>query len=201
MLILIVESSLVIRMLIQHTCWFVTMGKIASAAVCALLVGCSGSAPAPSPTVGDAGTTGALVDGGGAAAACVKPGGGCSGDPDACCNGSTCVFDTADPSRSVCATTCLNNSQCNSGCCDVLVSGSSAVCAPASYCAPACGAPGTSCANSVNSCCADAICVSTKTDPGTCSAKCTSSAQCKSGCCAPLSNTTDYVCSPASFCP
>lgn len=89
--------------------------------------------------------------------ACTRSGADCSGKANACCNGSTCVFDTKNPSKAVCADTCLKDSQCASGCCAVLTEGTQAVCSPATYCAGSCAAPNQNC--SAQACCANSACV------------------------------------------
>lgn len=135
-------------------------------------------------------------------AACTAPGGNCRGDTNACCNGSTCVFDTKNPAKAVCAATCLQDSQCTSGCCKVLIEGSQAVCAPATYCAGSCATPGGDCSTQTGQpCCANAICVQSTVTGTSCAARCATNEQCRSGCCAPLDNTGELVCSPAQFCP
>jgi hypothetical protein len=159
-------------------------------------------APAPAPTA-DAGAS--VLDGGVTdpvatdAAACVGAGGDCRANADACCNGTTCVFDTTDPSKAVCATTCLKDTQCKSGCCKVLIEGTSAVCAPAKYCAGSCSVPGQDCRT--QACCANATCVTSTVTGTSCAARCAVGSQCASGCCAPLDNTGELVCSPQTFCP
>ena len=133
-----------------------------------------------------------------AAPVCRAAGESCTNAADACCNGHTCVYDVANPSKSVCASNCLNGGQCNSGCCTVLIAGSSAVCAPASYCAGSCVQPGSLC--SAATCCPNSVCVNSTVDGVRCAARCVAHSQCNSGCCAPLDNTGELVCSPASFC-
>lgn len=182
----------------QHTTRIIALVTGIGLAACTTTVSPS---PAPSPTTDDGG---ALVDGGVSdpaptdAAACVGAGGNCRGSADACCNGTTCVFDTTDTSKAVCATTCLKDSQCNSGCCKVLIEGTSAVCAPAKYCAGNCSVPGQDC--TTQACCANATCVSSTVTGTSCAARCAVGAQCASGCCAPLDNTGELVCSPPQFC-
>ena len=168
-----------------------------------LLGGCTTTVvPAPAADGG-----GGVDDGGAAApadpaavdaAACIAAGSNCRGSADECCNGTTCVFDTKDTSKAVCATTCLKDSQCNSGCCKVLIEGTSAVCAPAKYCAGNCSAPGQDCRS--QACCANATCVVSTVTGTSCAARCAVGSQCASGCCAPLDNTGELVCSPATFC-
>jgi hypothetical protein len=85
--------------------------EILSALAGAVLVGACSSTTVhvPSPA-GDATEDGGgvgsdvVTDGGTAAdaptgSACTAPGGNCRGSSNACCNGSTCVFDTKDPRR------------------------------------------------------------------------------------------------------
>jgi hypothetical protein len=172
--------------------------------------GCSSTTvQAPIPTADGGGGDGAgdVVDGGSGAdapggAACTAPGGNCRGNTNACCNGSTCVFDTKDPSKAVCASTCLQDTQCTSGCCKVLIEGSEAVCAPATYCAGSCATPGGDCSKqSGQPCCANAVCVVSTVTGTSCAARCATNDQCRSGCCAPLDNTGALVCSPKQFCP
>lgn len=120
-------------------------------------------------------------------------------DSSPCCNGFTCVFDANDPAQgSICASNCLNGTQCNSGCCTVLIQGTSAVCAPPKYCAGSCQTAGQPCASAA--CCPNSVCVNSTVTGVSCAARCTSGTQCVSGCCAPLSNTGELVCSPPSFC-
>lgn len=129
---------------------------------------------------------------------CIEPGSNCRGTESACCAGSTCVFDTADPSKTVCAATCANDAECNSGCCSVLIDGTAAVCAPPKYCAGSCARPNEPC--STTPCCANAVCVDSTVTGITCASRCARHEQCASGCCAPLSNTGELVCSPVTFC-
>ena len=167
-----------------------------------LLAGCTSTVVHEPPTaaadagetVADGGVTTPAVD----AAACLDAGSNCRGNANACCNGTTCVFDTTDTSKAVCATTCLKDSQCNSGCCKVLIEGTSAVCAPAKYCAGNCSVPGQDCRT--QACCANATCVTSTVTGTSCAARCAVGSQCASGCCAPLDNTGELVCSPATFC-
>jgi hypothetical protein len=175
-----------------------------------LAVGCSSTTvQVPSSSTEDGGGGSAdITDGGSAAdapmtgAACTAPGGNCRGSSNACCNGSTCVFDTKDPSKAVCAATCLKDSQCASGCCTVLIEGSEAVCAPTMYCAGSCASPGGDCsAQTGQPCCANAVCVQSTVTGTSCAARCATNSQCRSGCCAPLDNTGELVCSPTQFCP
>lgn len=169
--------------------------------------GCSSGETGPLPNADpivagpvEAGDDGASPAGDGGS--CTASGGDCRDDVNACCNGTTCVFDTTDLSKAVCATTCLQDSQCNSGCCTVLIGGSSAVCAPAKYCASSCVKSGGDCAPATGGpCCASSVCVTDSTTDGTCAARCANGTQCSSGCCAPLSNTRELVCSPIRFCP
>jgi hypothetical protein len=141
---------------------------------------------------------GTRPDAGTSAVACSAAGTSCRDSAEACCNGTTCVFDVADPAASVCADTCLGNDQCASGCCAVLIEGTQAVCAPAKYCITACAAPGRSCAT--QDCCANAVCVNSTVTGISCAARCAAHSQCVSGCCAPLDNTGELVCSPSTFC-
>lgn len=172
--------------------------------------GCSSTTVEAPSSITDAGGGdggGDPVEGGASAdapsgAACTAPGGNCRGDTNACCNGSTCVFDTKDPAKAVCAATCLKDSQCTSGCCKVLIEGSAAVCAPALYCAGSCATPGGDCsARTGQPCCANAVCVESTVTGTSCAARCATNDQCRSGCCAPLDNTGELVCSPTQFCP
>lgn len=133
-----------------------------------------------------------------AGAACVDFGGDCKGAENSCCNGTTCVFDPADPSKAVCATNCLSGDQCNTGCCTVLIAGTAAVCAPTRYCAGSCVQPGEAC--DVGTCCPNAVCVGSTVTGISCAARCINHSQCVSGCCAPLNNTGELVCSPQTFC-
>jgi hypothetical protein len=180
--------------------------SLAIGSVLAVIGGCTTTVVSAPPTAADGGID---PDGGVAgdpatdpaaadAAACIAPGDNCRGIANACCNGSTCVFDTKDTSKAVCAATCLNDSQCKSGCCKVLVEGTQAVCAPANYCAGACSKPGQDCRT--QACCANATCVVSTVTGTSCAARCAVSSQCASGCCAPLDNTGELVCSPATFC-
>jgi len=152
--------------------------------------------PAPAPASSDDAGGGTTTTTSGQ---CVEPGTACStaAGGASCCNGAICVFDVKDSTKEICATTCLRDDQCNSGCCKTLQNGSAAVCAPASYCS-ACVSAGGSCAGG-KTCCGGGICVVTSTDT-TCADTCTADAQCTSGCCAPLTNSTTKVCSPPSFC-
>jgi hypothetical protein len=157
------------------------------------------SAPVPAIDGGASDSDGGSVDPAASeAGACIAAGGNCRGTSNACCNGTTCVFDTKDTSKAVCAATCLKDSQCNSGCCKVLIEGTEAVCAPATYCAGSCSAPGQDCRS--RACCANATCVDSTVTGTSCAARCAVSSQCASGCCAPLDNTGELVCSPATFC-
>jgi len=152
--------------------------------------------PSPAPASTEDGGAGTSTT---ASGQCVEPGTACSTAPGgaSCCNGALCVYDVRDATKEICATTCLRDDQCNSGCCKALENGTAAVCAPASYCAT-CVAPGGSCAAG-QACCGGAICVVTSTDTS-CADTCTTHSQCKSGCCAPLQNSATKVCSPQSFC-
>src|SRR6185295_3900022 len=49
---------------------------------------------------------------------CVSVNGDCSAGP--CCNGATCITPATNPTSSVCAANCLQNSDCVSGCCTKL---------------------------------------------------------------------------------
>ena len=164
-----------------------------------LMIGCSSErddpappTPAPAPSTTDADAGGDITT------SCTAAGGDCRDDANACCNGTTCVFDTADRSKAVCAATCLSDDQCNSGCCTALIEGTQAVCAPPNYCASACATPGTSC--ETTACCANAVCVVSTVTGTSCAARCATHEQCVSGCCAPLDNTAELVCSPPTFC-
>ena len=129
---------------------------------------------------------------------CLDVGANCRDDANACCNGTVCVFDTEDRSKARCAATCRDGSQCNSGCCTVLIEGTASVCAPETYCAGSCSPPGEEC--STVACCENAVCVSSTVTGVSCAARCAAHSQCASGCCAPLSNTGELVCSPVEFC-
>lgn len=167
----------------------------------ALAVGCSS---ASTGSVSDAGAATFAADsatpeaGTSESGSCVQAGGNCRNNANACCNGTTCVFDTKDTSKAVCAATCLNDGQCNSGCCKVLIEGTEAVCAPANYCAGSCSTAGQSCTQV--DCCPNTICVNSTVTGVSCAARCAADSQCASGCCAPLSNTGALVCSPVQFC-
>lgn len=182
------------------------MRKALCFGITCLFVGCASSDPAP-VSGPDASTTApppppapppATPGDMDAGNACLAVGADCKAKPDSCCNGSTCVYDVKDPSKSLCASTCLSNNQCNSGCCTKLVQGNAAVCAPVEYCSTTCAQPGASCA--ANACCPNSVCVESTVTGVSCAARCTAGAQCVSGCCAPLNNTGETVCSPASFC-
>lgn len=121
----------------------------------------------------------------------------CTDDVGACCNGTTCVSDVNDETSAVCATNCLDNTNCASGCCVPLTNLTTAVCAPAEYCA--CISAGNSCLDNTGGCCADSICIDSAGST-VCAATCTDNSECNSGCCAPLTNSTTRVCSPVSFC-
>lgn len=182
------------------------VGAVGVGAIVAVVGACSTEDTTPDipTTTEDAGSAESPADAGqasspeAAAPACLATGADCARDPSACCNGSTCVYNVADPSKSVCAANCLNGSQCASGCCTVLIEGSSAVCAPAAFCASACSQPGEGCASTT--CCGNGVCVNSTVDGIRCAARCVAHAQCKSGCCAPLDNTGELVCSPPTFC-
>lgn len=175
--------------------------RLTIAVACTVMLGCSSATdPLPAPST-DGGVTDAAPSADATepdAGACLAAGGDCRGKANDCCNGTTCVFDAADPSKAVCATTCLRGDQCNSGCCTVLIEGTSAVCAPAKYCGGSCSAPGAQC--QTVDCCANAICVNSTVTGVSCAARCANHEQCVSGCCAPLSNTGELVCSPVTFC-
>jgi hypothetical protein len=130
--------------------------------------------------------------------ACLAAGSDCRGKENDCCNGTVCVFDTANPSKAVCAASCLNGSQCNTGCCTTLIEGTAAVCAPTNYCAGSCAKAGESCSSTT--CCPNTVCVTSTVTGVSCAARCANHSQCASGCCAPLDNTGELVCSPATFC-
>lgn len=165
-------------------------------------IGCSSASTTGIPGVDGGPDSGVAPDEAGAdGGACAAPGDDCRKDANVCCNGATCVFDPKDPAKAVCAATCLKDTQCNSGCCKVLIEGSEAVCAPATYCAGSCVTGGGDCSKaSGGPCCANAVCVVDPVTNGTCSARCATNAQCSSGCCAPLSNTGELVCSPVRYC-
>jgi hypothetical protein len=154
----------------------------------------TGPGPGPTTDPPDAATAGDA----GSGESCTTAGGDCRANAEVCCNGTTCVFDTSDRSKAVCAATCLRDDQCNSGCCTVLVEGTQAVCAPKAYCATSCVSPGGSCANAP--CCENSVCVESTVTGISCAARCATHSQCRSGCCAPLSNTGELVCSPVTFC-
>lgn len=147
---------------------------------------------------GTGGTGGSSASGGtGGSMQCRAANADCTDDVESCCNGTTCVSPADAPTTGVCATNCLQPSDCVSGCCVQLTNLTTAVCAPADYCA--CLTPGTSCLDNVEGCCTDSTCVET-VDETVCAANCTDNSECNSGCCAPLSNSTTRVCSPATFC-
>ena len=86
------------------------------------------------PNTGGGMATGGASGAGDAGPACVDIGDFCDVSP--CCVG-TCVNDFDNPSVAICAPDCLTHSQCQTGCCFVLVQGGGfAVCAPANQCAP-----------------------------------------------------------------
>jgi len=175
------------------------MKKLLIAGAISMIFGCSGSTTQPS-TTGDAGQDGSLADAAqDSASACVPANGDCRANANECCNGAVCVFDANNPSRAICADTCLNDSQCASGCCTILVQGTSAVCAPSRYCAGSCAPPGADCTS--QTCCPNSLCVVSTVTGTTCAARCAINSQCISNCCAPLQNTGDLVCSPPQFCP
>jgi len=180
------------------------MRKLFVLAAVWLMGGCSSTTTTVTDNL-DAGTDAATpatdsgAPGRDAATQCVPTGGDCS--TGACCAGHTCVSDTKEPSRSICASNCLDKSQCNTGCCTTLVQGTSSVCAPTSYCAAACVKPGGDCSlQTGGKCCSDSVCVVSQVDGTVCAARCSGHDQCSSLCCAPLSNSSDFVCSPPSFC-
>ncbi len=177
--------------------------------IIAILVVCAAacSDDAQSPGSSDPGSTGtAGTDqpgeeaGTDAGSSCLMAGADCSSAPNGCCNGAVCISDTRMPDVGHCAVTCLSNTQCASGCCATLASGTAKVCSPPQFCSVACTMAGGFCANG-EMCCPGSICVASTVDGTRCADTCIASTQCVSGCCAPLDNQpSTNVCSPATFC-
>ncbi len=168
------------------------------ALILAIFSGCSSTTVVTTPPGTDAGDTEPADAGPDATQGCISAGDDCRNKANGCCNGSSCVFDTQDRSKAVCAANCLNASQCKSGCCKVLIEGTASVCAPQEYCSTTCAVAGQACTS--RACCPDSVCVNSTVTGISCAARCAAHSQCRSGCCAPLSNTGELVCSPATFC-
>jgi len=133
--------------------------------------------------------------GGSVALQCAAPGAPCPSGAG-CCAGETCL---ALSSGNICASNCISDGQCESGCCTPLQGGAASVCAPASYCpAPTCSDVDGSCLDAP--CCSGLTCVSDDMAMVTvCASPCSDGSKCASGCCTPL-DSGGGVCSPASYC-
>lgn len=192
------------------------MAKFKTLAPMLLLLGCSGGGDdKDEQPISSAGTTAAGTGGTNSAgtggteptggtggtepAMCLEPGDDCSGNDEACCDGTTCVYGTDAPTVGTCATICSADADCASGCCAELIDGPGAVCAPTNYCQVACFDAGESCASNVDGCCPDHTCIDGP-DGILCAGNCDMHTDCNSGCCAPLSNSDQFVCSRPELC-
>jgi hypothetical protein len=130
---------------------------------------------------------------------CSSAGGTCASN--SCCAGTTCV-NVPELGGAFCAGICETGGDCVSGCCVALQNGGNA-CALASYCTTCKKAGQEGCVTDVD-CCMGAICIQ-ETSGGqetrtVCKDRCTAGSECASGCCAPLTNSSDHVCSAPNFC-
>jgi hypothetical protein len=117
----------------------------------------------------------------------------CASNTD-CCIGSLCVGYT---NISVCEQTCTYDSQCDSGCCAELDSGTNKTCAPGDFC-DSCGTQDAPCSYQ-SDCCGGFICVNFG-DSARCTMECTRDGHCPEDCCVGLEDSDQSVCAPGEYC-
>lgn len=120
---------------------------------------------------------------------------------------SRCLLSRTDMCRRrtltgewTCAQLCVSGTDCTTGCCEPLTTGTASVCAPALYCSPTCRSTGSYCLDNPGACCPNTTCAyTTLSATPSCSALCAFNSDCASGCCAPLGNGAS-VCADPSYC-
>ena len=145
-----------------------------------------------------------------AGAACLPEDSLCDIEPDACCEGLTCIQGSDASGRrllGVCKRPCDDGAQCQSGCCTATSGIAGKFCGEKSQCPNDCRALDEACDIVDKFCCEGLVCGQSASDPDLngCKVPCTKHSTCDSKCCvlfrdAEGAQRDHGVCAPASRC-
>jgi hypothetical protein len=134
----------------------------------------------------------------------------CDTHPSSCCRGTLCLQGTDDGGHAllgVCKKRCVENDDCDTGCCIESESIGDKFCTDSKVCIERCRNKNEECDGLTRPCCDGMLCVASETDPALngCQTVCTKNSECDSNCCVLFSDEhglpkDNGVCGPADRC-
>lgn len=171
--------------------------------------GVTGALGGSAGTVGGAPPSGGAfsVGGAGAAAAGATSGGACHQNGEACtdsrdcCTTAVCNNTAGALALNGCHQTCMQNSDCSTGCCVPLMGSTRGICAEAMWCG--CGMSDAACGSQLPACCGDQICLANDTNRSSyaCQKRCTTNVDCPTMCCVAIPSLGMSACLDPKYCP